>query len=134
MEMAVIQLIFTVVSILIIGYWQREKIKSLESTINNSNTVISQFKDYLSIFDLDEVKKNIDLKLENKDLEFKNILSNQMSQDEQFKAYYEMVVLNAGLLNFLPEQREDFIDKYVHIERNKSVLRDIIKSYNSKSL
>jgi len=132
--MAVIQLIFTVVSILIIGYWQREKIKSLESTINNSNTVISQFKDYLSIFDLNEVKKNIDLKLENKDLEFKNILSNQMSQDEQFKAYYEMVVLNAGLLNFLPEQREDFIDKYVHIERNKSVLRDIIKSYNSKSL
>ena len=72
--------------------------------------------------------------MENKDLEFKNILSNQMSQDEQFKAYYEMVVLNAGLLNFLPEQREDFIDKYVHIERNKSVLRDIIKSYNSKSL
>lgn len=83
--MAVIQLIFTVTSILIIGYWQREKIKSLESTVSNSNTVISQFKDYLSVFDLDEVKKNINLKLENKDLEFKNILSNQMSQDEQFK-------------------------------------------------
>lgn len=44
-----------------------------------------------------------------------------------------MVVLNAGLLNFLLEQREDFIDKYVHIERNQSALRGIISHYNSNS-
>ena len=41
-----------------------------------------------------------------------------------------MLVLNAGLLNLLPEQREQFIDKYVKIESNKTALKEIIERYS----
>ncbi len=130
MEPQTIQLIFTAASVLIIGVWQRNQIKALQQQVTNYSTVIKSFKDYMSIFNLDEVKKNIDLKIENKELEHNRMLQNQMTADEQFKAYYEMLVLNAGLLNLLPEQREQFIDKYVKIESNKTALKEIIERYS----
>jgi hypothetical protein len=130
MEPQTIQLIFTVLSVLIIGYWQHHQIQALQQQITNYSTVIKSFKDYMSIFNVDELKKFSTLQLEIKDLEIKNMMMNQMTADEQFKTYYEMLVLNAGLLNLLPEQREQFIDKYVKIEGNKTALREIIKYYN----
>ncbi|MBK9257285.1 MAG: hypothetical protein IPM42_17570 [Saprospiraceae bacterium] len=133
MEQQSIQLIFTVVSVLIIGYWQFQQIKTLKEQVTNYSTIIKSFKDYMSIFNLDEVKKNIDLKIENKELEHNRMLQNQMSPDERFQAYYEMLVLNAGLLNFFPEQRQRFIDKYVKIENNKIALKEIIERHNKEN-
>ncbi|MCB9309973.1 MAG: hypothetical protein H6567_07950 [Lewinellaceae bacterium] len=130
MEPQTIQLIFTVLSVLIIGYWQYHQIKVMQQQITNYSTLIKSYKDYMSVFNLDEINKNTKLQLENKDLEIRNMMLNQMTADEQFQAYYEMLVINAGLLNFLPEQREQFIDKYVKIESNKKALKETIKHYN----
>lgn len=132
MEPQTIQLIFTVISVLIIGIWQRQQIKTLKEQVTNYSTVVKSFKYYMSIFKVDELKKYSTLQLQNKDLEIKNMMLNQMTVDEQFKAYYEMLILNAGLLNMLPEQREQFIDKYVKIESNKTSLREIINHYNEE--
>lgn len=130
MEPQTIQLIFTAVSVLIIGIWQRQQIITLKEQINNYSTVVKSFKDYISIISVDEFKKYSTLQLENKDLEIRRMMLNKMNADEQFQAYYEMLIINAGLLNFLPEQREQFIDKYVKIESNKTALRETIKHYN----
>ena len=130
MEPQTIQLIFTAVSVLIIGIWQRQQIITLKEQINNYSTVVKSFKDYISIISVDEFKKYSTLQLENKDLEIRSMMLNKMTADEQFQAYYEMLIINAGLLNFLPEQREQFIDKYVKIESNKTALRETIKHYN----
>ena len=130
MEPQTIQLIFTVLSVLIIGYWQHHQIKALQQQISNYSTLIKFYKDYMSVFNLDEINKNTKLQLENKDLEIRSMMLNKMTADEQFQAYYEMLIINAGLLNFLPEQREQFIDKYVKIESNKTALRETIKHYN----
>lgn len=130
MEPQTIQLIFTVLSVLIIGYWQHHQIKALQQQISNYSTLIKSYKDYMSVFNLDEINKNTKLQLENKDLEIRSMMLNKMTADEQFQAYYEMLIINAGLLNFLPEQGEQFIDKYVKIESNKTALRETIKHYN----
>lgn len=130
MEPQTIQLIFTVLSVLIIGYWQYHQIKVMQQQITNYSTLIKSYKDYMSVFNLDEINKNTKLQLENKDLEIRSMMLNKMTADEQFQAYYEMLIINAGLLNFLPEQREQFIDKYVKIESNKKALKETIKHYN----
>jgi len=122
MNYQLIQMIFTAVSILIIGYWQFRQIQTLKEQIKSYDGIINSLKSYVSVFNMDEVQKQIHLRVENKELELKNMMMKQMDEDQLYSLYFEMVVLNLAFLSVLPEQKERYINTYVKLPKNKDML------------
>jgi hypothetical protein len=58
-------------AILIVYYWQKKKINTLENTINSQNSILNSIQTYFDIFKVDEVKKYTELTVENVKLEYK---------------------------------------------------------------
>lgn len=133
MNYPLIQLIFTAVSVLIIGFWQFHQIKTLKTQISSYQDILNSMKSYVSIFNMDEVQKQIHLRVENKELELKNTILKHMDQDELFSLYYEMVALNLAFLSILPERKEDFINTHVKLRKNKEILQEFPKLIKNKA-
>jgi hypothetical protein len=57
--------IATLIAILLVGYFQRERIKTLETTLSSQKSILDAVKIYFEIFKIDELKKYVSLSEEN---------------------------------------------------------------------
>jgi len=122
------------ISYLIIFVFQNQAIKSLKSTtedlksqLESNRTLMSSFKEFKELLDVDDFKKHVALKLENKDLEVDKVIREKESKlfdtvmktvtnelyEKDFlpKAYDELASIAISVVINSPDTHEEKIKK-----------------------
>jgi hypothetical protein len=122
------------ISYLIIFVFQNQAIKSLKSTtedlksqLESNRTLMSSFKEFKELLDVDDFKKHVALKLENKDLEVDKVIREKESKlldivmktvtnelyEKDFlpKAYDELASIAIGVVIRSSKTHEEKVEK-----------------------
>jgi flagellar motor component MotA len=136
--------VITLITIIVIWFYQREKIKSLQSALSSQKSVLDAVQAYFGIFKIDEVRKFVSLSEENYKREAdKKIQETVAPMTEQMNKQREQTLKQLEmsgqalaqffsfsfslLLRLPPTQRFRLIDENLKEEATAAMMKTFIK-------